>query len=52
MFLTLADALHLRFMNGINLFTTMTPLCKNCPKSLNEFIVKAVFSKITLKFSD
>lgn len=37
---------------AINLFTTMTPLGKNCPKSLNELIVKAVFSKITLKFSN
>ncbi len=37
---------------AINLFTTMTPLCKNCLKWLNELIVKAVFSKIPLKFSD
>ena len=52
MLFTLADALHIRLVNRVNLFLTMTPLCKNRLKSFNQLSVNRTRSKIALEFSD
>ena len=52
MFFTLADTLHVRLMDGINLFPAVPPLGQNGFKESEQFIIVVILFKITLQFPD